>query len=411
MRSLVRAGAFVRKEIAETLRRPGLLAVLVLAPFAILLVFGLALDDEDPDLRTWFVEPEEPAFAEEVREFAAEDHGQLEVEEITADEQEALAQLRAGEIDLVVAFPDEPQEQLADGERAVVTVHHDQIDPVEVRAVELATWMAVDRLNRQLLVRALHEGEEQREELAAVAEDGDDLGSQLLQQGELEPETVVSPFTGEVDLAEGTEVGMADFYAPAVVVLLLQHLMVTFLALSHVRERQLGVLELYELSPLRPGEVLVGKSVGHLLVGAAVVAALTAALVYGLGTPMTGPWWLLATVLAATLLASAGLGMLVAVLARTDTQAVQYAMMILLATLFLGGFLVSLERFVLPAQWLAWLLPATHGISATRSVMLRGHLDDLVPLVALGVLSVALFAISWVALRRRVHATGLPSHR
>lgn len=403
MRPVVRASAFVTKEIAEVLRQPSLLVILILAPFAILLVFGLALADEDPPLRTLFVSPDDPRLAEEVEEFAARQEGRLVVEGVVDDEQDALAQLRRGEVELVVVFPDEPQARIRDGEQAVVEMHHDQIDPVETRAVAILNRLAVDELNRQLLVNALEEGEQYQDVVDEVA---DDEEAPLLANGDLKPEVLVSPFRGEAHPVQGSAVDMADFYAPAVVIVLLQHLVVTFLGLSLVRERQLGVHELYRLAPLQPGELIAGKYAGHGLIGAVVLGALTAALVAGLGVPMLGSWLTLAGVFALTLAACAALGMVLALLARTDSQAVQYAMMLLLATVFLGGFLVSIERFVPELRWVSWLLPATHGIDAARDVMLRGRLEEPLHLVALAAIAVVLTAVAWWLTRRRLHRGG-----
>lgn len=407
MRPMVRASAFVTKEIAEVLRQPSLLVLLILAPFAILLVFGLALADEDPPLRTVFVSPDDPRLAEEVEEFAAQQEGRLVVEGVVEDEDAALTQLRRGDVELVIVFPDEPQSQIRDGEQAVVEMYHDQIDPVETRAVVIYNRLAVNELNRQLLVNALEEGEQYQD----LADDlADDEAAPLLADSDLEPEVLVSPFRGEARPLQGNTVDMAAFYAPAVVIVLLQHLMVTFLGLSLVRERQLGVHELYRLAPLQPGELIAGKYAGHGLIGAVVLGGLTAALVAGMGVPMLGSWVTLAGVFVLTLAACAALGMVLALLARTDSQAVQYAMMLLLATVFLGGFLVSIERFVPGLRWVSWLLPATHGIDAARDVMLRGRLDEPLHLVALAVMAVVLTALAWWLTRRRLHRGGQRAH-
>lgn len=402
LRGVVRPGAFVAKEIAEVVRQPALLVVLVLAPFAILLVFGLGIQDDDPPLRTIFVAPDDPELAGEVERFAANQSGRLEIVGVTEDAEGAMARLRRGEIELVVEFPDRPEEQVLDGEPAVVEMHHDQIDPVETRAVELYTALAVDRLNEQVVVSALEEGERQREAVDVSDVDTDSAIVAALLGGDVEPEVVASPFEGAVSGVDDAGLEMADFYAPAVVVVLLQHLMVTFLAMSFVRERQLGVHELYRLSPLQPGEIVAGKYVAHGLVGAVVIAALTAALVFVMGVPMLGSWWALTGVLTVTLLACAAAGQLIALLARSDFQAVQYAMMLLLATVFLGGFLVSLERLVPAVRWLSWLLPATHGIEATRDVMLRGRVDGVGHVAALATMTVVFTAAAWWMTHRRL---------
>jgi ABC-2 type transport system permease protein len=159
---------------------------------------------------------------------------------------------------------------------------------------------------------------------------------------------------------------------------------------------------LFRIAPLGTVETLIGKYIAYTLISGFVTAALLALLVFGLGVPMAGSWAVLVAGVAAVLFASIGLGFIVALLARTDSQAVQYAMMVLLANIFLSGFLISLERFLPLARGVAWLLPATYGIQLLRSVMLRGTADQPLLLAALVGIGGVLFVLSWVMLRRRM---------
>jgi ABC-2 type transport system permease protein len=104
------------------------------------------------------------------------------------------------------------------------------------------------------------------------------------------------------------------------------------------------------------------------------------------------------------LLASTGLGFLLALAAGTDSQAVQYAMLVLLASIFFSGFLLSLERFRQPLTWLARALPVTSGVVLLRDEMLRGQLVQPLNLVLLAGLAVVLFVVAWRLYRRRLFA-------
>lgn len=496
-RSGVRTSAFLRKELVETLRQPRLVVAVVLGPFLILLVFGTGLKDRDPIVATVFVVPEDDPLAEEVERFATEPSWRLQVVAITRDRTDALGQLEAGDVDLVVIFPDDVAETVRDNRRATVTIVHNLVDPIEARALGLATRAAVDRLNRQVLRsvvaegqvraddadervaqardrvavlrRAVDAGDEEtaqehlallqadvvalsaqlpftgvldpleltgeevaeeapvgkllgelargldevsgqtqasREEIDEIARDLDGLDRALTEFRALSPETIVNPFQSSLRRLSTVRVGLKDFFAPGVVVLLLQHLLVTLVGLSVVRDEQLGATELFRVSPLTTGEVLLGKYLSYLLLSAAVSALLVALLVMGLGVPLAGSVWVLAASIAAVLFTSVGMGFLVALLARSDSQAVQYAMMVLLASIFLTGFLVGLERVVPAVQTVAWLLPPTYGIALLRNIMLRGSAVQ--PLLFVGLVGVgaALFVISWVLLRRRLEPAG-----
>lgn len=403
IRSVIRVSAFVRKEVVDALRQPLLLLALVVGPFLILLVFGAGLRDTDPQLRTLLVTPEESDIRDQVEEFArAEREGErLLIEDVVSDEAAARLQLRSGEVDLVIVFPDDVAERIEASERAVISIYHDQIDPVEGQAIALFSRSAVDEINNRLLESVV---QELREVVGDLEESqrGQALDPDVAAYTELEPSVLVSPFRGETQLLGGQErIDLSDFYAPAVVVVLLQHLAITVLGLSVVRERALGATELFRVSPLGSSEYVLGKFAAYLLLGGVVGAVLMLALIHGLGLPLAGAWWRLVIALGALLFTSIAVGLTVSLLANSDSQAVQYAMLILLATILLSGFLLSLDRFLPFARSLSWLLPATYAIQLVRDVMLRGaplHGPALAGLLSYGIV----FAVAgaWLVKRR-----------
>lgn len=273
-----------------------------------------------------------------------------------------------------------------------------------------ATGADSDELSERVdRISALSEDLDGGASSAVTAQEAGDLEAELAELDEaleefrgLTPGVVAAPFRGEAVRVAADGVELSDYYAPAVAVVLLQHLLVTALGLSLVREQALGTTELYRVAPLRAGEIVVGKYLAHLLVALLVGASLLALMIFGLGVPMRGDPLSLALAVLAVCLASAGLGFLVSLASRTDSQAVQYAMLILLLTVFFSGFILSLTRFVPEVGWIAWLVPATYGIELLRDVMLRGAAPDPRLLAALTGIGVGLGLVSWVWLRRRL---------
>jgi ABC-2 type transport system permease protein len=92
----------------------------------------------------------------------------------------------------------------------------------------------------------------------------------------MDPYIIVSPFRNESRTVVKVQPSVSDFFAPAVLALLFQHLAVTFAALSIVRECNVGTMELFRTSPLSAEEALIGKYVSHLLFGGVIVAILSA---------------------------------------------------------------------------------------------------------------------------------------
>ena len=221
----------------------------------------------------------------------------------------------------------------------------------------------------------------------------------------VEADVLVRPFTSQVETA-GRGIGhISDFYAPAAVALLVQQFGVAFGALTFVRERALGTVELYQAAPVSPGPLLLGKYLGQLLIGGVVAALLLELVVLLLDVPLEGSPAAAAAVLGLVLLGSIGLGFLISLVSRNDTQAVQYAMIVLLASLFFSGFFLATERLAYPAHIISWLLPATYGIRLLRDIMLRGIDPDAGTIAGLAAYAAVVVALSYAGTRRLLRAT------
>jgi ABC-2 type transport system permease protein len=124
--------------------------------------------------------------------------------------------------------------------------------------------------------------------------------------------TVAIPFSARItNLAAGGD-DLTDFYGPAALALLLQHLGITLAALSLVQDRQLGAVELLAVSPASAGEVLGGRFLYYGLVTMVAALALSLLLVFGLHVPFLGSPLLYLAVLALLIWASTAAGFCIA---------------------------------------------------------------------------------------------------
>jgi ABC-2 type transport system permease protein len=243
-----------------------------------------------------------------------------------------------------------------------------------------------------------HNAEIQR--LDRVDADLTQLDQQLAAFQSIDPYVLVRPFGAEAQGISTIQPQLVDYFAPAVIVLLLQHLAVTFAALSIVRDRQLGTIELFRVSPLSAFETMLGKYLSYLLFGGVIAAILTLLIIYVLRTPMLGDWQDYALVILALLFTSIGAGFLISLLSLTDSQAVQYSMIMLLATMFFSGIFVSLTLFWDPVRLVSWILPATYAVGLLQNIMLRGNILNTLLLPALALFGLGLFIVNWLLLHR-----------
>lgn len=378
--SFLQVFAFARREISDIVRQPRLLLLLVVGPFAVLAVFGAGLQEFDPPLDAIFVAPDDEAAAL-VAPYLEDDATRgISSAEVTTDEGAAVAALEQGTVDIVVILPEQAAATVEAGEQASVVVLHDVLDPLEVRAVELFTQTAVADANAQLVATAVSD---LQGEIGSLRDElpGDGAGAEAMDRFTAIPaEVLASPLDGEaVGLSETTSI--VGFYAPAVTALLASHLVLVFAGMSLARERELGTVELYAVAPTSWFERLAGKLLGFLLIGLVISAVLIvgSTALFGIGFT-TWPGWLavglLALIVVLLLLASAGLGLAIGALAKESGAVVQVSLLVLLAAIFLSGFLVSAERLLPWARGVGSILPATHGVRLLRDFLLRGQLSD-----------------------------------
>lgn len=231
------------------------------------------------------------------------------------------------------------------------------------------------------------------------------LDSSLVQFQSLDPAIIINPFRSETRSIASIQPSQTDFYAPTVLALLLQHMALTFAALSIVRERNAGAMELFRVSPLSAGEALLGKYVSYMLFGFVIAAVLSALLIFGLHVPMLGSWGYFTLVVGALMFASMGAGFIISILSETDSQAVQYSMIVLLASVFFSGFVISLDYLIYPIKAVSWLLPTTYGGLMLRGITLRGVGPDWLLLGGLIAMGLVLMFISWLLMRRFISST------
>lgn len=217
---------------------------------------------------------------------------------------------------------------------------------------------------------------------------------------DIEPRVLISPFRSQAESIAPVILGPADFFAPSVIVLLLQHLAITFAALSVVRERQLGSMELFYVAPLTAIETLLGKYLSYLIFGGVLAAILLTLVVFGMGVPMLGWWLYVGIIVVALLFTSLGIGFVISLISKSDIEAVQYSMIVLLTSVFFSSFILGLETLWRPVRIISWAVPATYGNIMLRDVMLRGAPLALPMLGQLVLIGAGLFILSWFLLRR-----------
>ncbi|GIV01133.1 MAG: ABC transporter ATP-binding protein [Actinomycetota bacterium] len=180
-----------------------------------------------------------------------------------------------------------------------------------------------------------------------------------------------SPMPGvRILFNEGLETSAIMVPGLAAMILLFVGTVIT--SLGVVRERQAGTLEQLAVMPLRPWDVFLGKVAPYFLVACLDMAVVVIAGVLLFDVPFRGSVLVLALGAVLFLFVTLGLGVLISSVSQNQGQAIQLALMALLPQVMLSGLIFPLSSMAAGVRWIGYLLPLTYFVRISRGVMLRG---------------------------------------
>ncbi|HLG73602.1 MAG TPA: ABC transporter permease [Chloroflexota bacterium] len=230
------------------------------------------------------------------------------------------------------------------------------------------------------------------------------IDQQATQLRTIPPDVVASPFNIDIQNIAPWKPNGTGFYAPALLALIVQHVGITLGALSMSRVRLLGLMEILQTSPVKATEISVGNFLAYGTLCVLVAGTLMGLIMGVLGVPVFGPPWAVVAVLLLLIAASVGIGLVVSLVSASEQQAVQVAMLVLIASVFFSGFLVSLDTIDWPIRIISFLLPVTYAIRTLDDVMLRGRLLTPEDFGILAAFAVVFFLATIFLFRREMRA-------
>jgi ABC-2 type transport system permease protein len=181
------------------------------------------------------------------------------------------------------------------------------------------------------------------------------------------------PLASETRIWYNPELRSANFLVPGLMAFILMVILVISTAFSIVREKERGTMEQIMVSPIEPGELIVGKTVPYLF-----ISLLSSHLVLLLGwvlfgVAIKGNYFLLLLTMTLFLIGGLGQGLLISTITRTQQVAFQLAILsTFLPTFILSGFVFPIRNMPPIIQAFTYLVPAKYFLVALRSIILKG---------------------------------------
>jgi ABC-2 type transport system permease protein len=217
------------------------------------------------------------------------------------------------------------------------------------------------------------------------------------------------PVKSEVRVWFNPELLSARFLLPGLMSFLLMVIVVISTAFAVVREKERGTMEQILVSPVSPGELIVGKLIPYVLISL-VAAHLVLLAGYGLfDVSVRGSYPLLLLFMAVFLVCGLGQGLLISTFARTQQVAFMMAVITsMLPSFILTGFIFPIREMPPAIQAVTYLVPGRYFLTALRSIILKGTGLGVLwhELVSLSVFAVLIVGLSAFRLKRSEFGAG-----
>ncbi|HEY7727024.1 MAG TPA: ABC transporter permease [Candidatus Eisenbacteria bacterium] len=333
----------VRKEFLQIFRDPRLSRVIFIAPIIQLLAFGYAVSTDVRHTTTFVVDHDRTAVSRDLVEaFAASGYFDLVGgSDRTGD---IVSALDHGRATMGIVIPPGFARDVAGPNGGTVQILLDGTN---------SNTATVVRGYAERIVQSYG---------ARLAAPGDAAAS--------------APANPSIELRErawfNPDLASRDYNVPAVVgsLILLVCLLLTSLAV--VREREIGTLEQLMVSPLRPAELIAGKTIPFALVGLADVALVTTVAILWFGIPFRGSLLLLFLATALYILSGLGIGLLISTASATQQEAFMATFLVFMPSILLSGFMFPVSSMPEPFQWITLLNPVRHFLVIVRGLFLKG---------------------------------------
>jgi ABC-2 type transport system permease protein len=196
--------------------------------------------------------------------------------------------------------------------------------------------------------------------------------AQLQRAGQLRGEQRILPIDTRVRILYNPNLDDLWFLIPGMVATILQTQTVSLTAASVVREREAGTMEQLLVTPIKPGELMLGKIAPNIVISMLNMLTILAVGIFWFEVPFQGDFWLFLWLSFMYLFSGLGLGLLVSTVSQNQKQTQQTAMLIMLVGLVLGGFMFP--RYLQPTwvRIIGNLFPLTYFIPIARGIVTKG---------------------------------------
>jgi ABC-2 type transport system permease protein len=333
-----RVAALVRKESRQVIRDPSSIAIGIVLPLVLILLFGFGLSLDVMNVPIAIVlEDASPDATQLAASFELSPYFQAQVLTSMRQAQELMLDRK---VDGIVRIRPDFSRQLALGKAEVQILIH-----------------GTDA-NRARIIQGYAQGA---------------IGQWSAQQADEGKSTSVGPVVVMDRLWFNDANESRWFLVPGLIVLIMTLIGGLLTALVMAREWERGTLEALFVTPVRSGEILLGKTIPYFVLGLIGLALCIAAAKYLFGVPLRGSMTVLVAASMLYLLVALGIGLLISSAVKSQFVASQLTLLVtFLPAVMLSGFLFDIRSMPTAVRLITYILPARYFVAVLQTVFLAG---------------------------------------
>jgi len=374
----------LRKEFIQALREPRMRVLLFVPPMVQLLVFGFAVNLDVDRARIGWMDMDRTPQSRELRQrFTGS--GRFDIVGWPASEEDVQRTLDRGEAQAVVRILPGFARDTARGRETEVQVLIDGTNSNTASIVANYAGSVIAEYSAEVMQA------QQRLKVLARSPAG--------------PVNAAAPqVTARARVWFNPDLYSRNYFIPGVIANIIMMVTLMLTALGIVREKEIGTMEQLMVTPVRPLELMLGKTLPFALVGLLDVVLVTGIALLVFHIPLHGSFLLLLLCAALFLMTTLGAGLFLSTISHTQQQAMMASFFFSMPAFMLSGFAFPLRNMPAAVQYLTYLNPVRYFIEIVRGIFLKGAgIDVLWPqMAALAVYGIAVLGLSAARFQKKL---------
>jgi ABC-2 type transport system permease protein len=322
------------------------MVIAFIAPMMMLFLFGFAVKLDIENVEMAIVDWDQSTASREFVQKLKNTDYFIDKYYVSSD-QEAIDLIDRGMVKVAVIFPPEFEKDINKGKEAEVQFLIDGSDSTVSKTALPSAIMTANNYSVQLKTEAMGK--------RGPAAMGGKVG-----------------VVAKARVLYNQEMDSIKFTIPGLLGLVIQNITIILTAFALVRERERGTLEQLIITPIRPIELILGKLTPYVLIGFMNFGMVMTLAILVFHMDIQGSIPLLLVLSACFVICALAMGMIISTVAKTQLQAMQLALLALLPSVLLSGFVFPREAMPKPIYLMGFAIPLTYYLEIIRGIVLKG---------------------------------------